>query len=80
MVEQTPDELDESLQSMHEACNSDRTDSLMQQELDIALHYDINNNLWDGAFVTLEADAGVAPIGNDEDAAEVNLRGMLSWK
>jgi len=81
VVEQTPDELDESLQSMYEACNnSDWTDSLMQQELDIALHYDITNNLWDGAFVTLEADARIAPVGNDEDAAEMNLRDMLSWK
>ena len=45
-----------------------------------ALHCDITNNLWDGAFVTLEVDAPVAPIGSDEDAAEMNLRDMLSWK
>ena len=80
VVEQTPKQLDESLQSMYEACDSDLTDSLMQQQLDIALHCDITNNLGDGAFVTLEADAHAALSGNDEGAAEVNLREMLSWR
>ena len=80
VLEQTPDELDESLQSMYEASNSGNhwTDSLMRRQLDIVLHYDITDNLWDGTFVTLEADSRVAPVGNGEDAAEMNLWDMLS--
>ncbi len=27
-----------------------------------------------------EADAAVAPIGNDEDAAEMDLQQMLAWQ
>ncbi|DBA96509.1 TPA: hypothetical protein ACH3X1_015387 [Trebouxia sp. C0004] len=38
--------------------------------MDIALHYDTTDKLWDGDYVTLEADAAVAPNGNDEDTAE----------
>ncbi len=33
-----------------------------------------------GEYVTLEADAAVAPIGNDEDAAEMDLQQMLAWQ
>ncbi|DBB04462.1 TPA: hypothetical protein ACH3X1_012564 [Trebouxia sp. C0004] len=53
VVEQAPDELNESLQSMYEACDSDWTDSFIQQQLDIALHYDITNNLWDRQMLEL---------------------------
>ena len=56
------------------------TSSPCQQELDIALHYDTTDKLWDGEYVTLEADAAVAPIGNDEDAAEMDLQQMLAWQ
>ena len=82
VVEQTPHELDDSLRSMYEACNTDWTSSPCQQELDIALHYDITDKLWDGEYVTLEADAAVVPIniGNDEDAAEMDLQQMLAWQ
>ena len=38
VVEQTPHELDDSLRSMYEACNTDWTSSPCQEELDIALH------------------------------------------
>ncbi|DBA98803.1 TPA: hypothetical protein ACH3X1_014569 [Trebouxia sp. C0004] len=79
-VEQTPDELDDSLRSMYEDCNTDWTSSPCQEELDIALHYDITDKLWDGEYVTLEADAAVAPIGNDEDAADMDLQQMLAWQ
>jgi len=44
------------------------------------LHYDITDKLWDGEYVTLEADAAVAPIGNNEDAAEMDLQQMLAWQ
>ena len=63
-----------------EACNTDWTSSPCQEELDIALHYDITDKLWDGEYVTLEADAAVAPIGNDEDAAEMGLQQVLAWQ
>ncbi len=58
------------------------TSSPCQQELDIALHYDTTDKLWDGEYVTLEADAAVVPIniGNDEDAAEMDLQQMLAWQ
>ncbi|DBA82959.1 TPA: hypothetical protein ACH3X1_006738 [Trebouxia sp. C0004] len=79
-VEQTPDELDDSLRSMYEDCNTDWTSSPCQEELDIALHYDITDKLWDGEYVTLEAGAAVAPIGNDEDAADMDLQQMLAWQ
>ncbi|DBA89231.1 TPA: hypothetical protein ACH3X1_016376 [Trebouxia sp. C0004] len=79
-VEQTPDELDDSLRSKYEDCNTDWTSSPCQEELDIALHYDITDKLWDGEYVTLEADAAVAPIGNDEDAADMDLQQMLAWQ
>ncbi|DBA97462.1 TPA: hypothetical protein ACH3X1_015177 [Trebouxia sp. C0004] len=46
----------------------------------IALHYDITDKLWDGEYVTLEADAAVAPIGNDEDVADMDLQPMLAWQ
>ncbi|DBA89085.1 TPA: hypothetical protein ACH3X1_016262 [Trebouxia sp. C0004] len=49
-------------------------------ELENALHYDITDKLWDGEYVTLEADAAVAPIGSDEDAAEMDLQQMLAWQ
>ncbi len=65
---------------MYEACNTDWTSFPCQEELDIALHYDITDKLWDGEYVTLEADAAVAPIGNDEDAAEMDLQQMLAWQ
>ena len=48
------------------------------EELDIALHYDITDKMWDGECVTLEADAAVAPIGNDVDAAAMDLEQMLA--
>ena len=82
-VEQTPDELDasyDSLKSMYEECNNDWTSCPRQSMLDIALHYNITDKLWDGEYVTLEADATVAPIGNDEDAAEMDLQQMLAWQ
>ncbi|KAA6429682.1 MAG: hypothetical protein FRX49_00116 [Trebouxia sp. A1-2] len=59
-------ELDDSLRSM------------ILEELDIALHYDITDKMWDGECVTLEADAAVAPIGNDVDAAAMDLEQMLA--
>ncbi|KAL3130143.1 hypothetical protein ABBQ38_008453 [Trebouxia sp. C0009 RCD-2024] len=31
-----------------------------------------------GEYVTLQSDAVVAPIGNDEDAAEMDLQQMLA--
>ncbi|KAL3134204.1 hypothetical protein ABBQ38_006687 [Trebouxia sp. C0009 RCD-2024] len=43
--------------------------ALEQEHLNIALHYDTTASFWDGDVVTLEADASIAPIGNDEDAA-----------
>ena len=51
-------------------------------ELEVALHYDITDKLWDGKYVALELDAvaAVAPIGNDEDAAEMDLQQMLTWQ
>ena len=79
-VEQTPDELDDSLRFMYEDCNTDWTSTPCQEELDIALHYDITDKLWDGEYVTLEADAAVAPLGNDEDAADMDLQQMLGWQ
>ncbi len=51
-----------------------------QEELDIALHYDITDKLWDGEYVTLETDAAVAPLGNDEHAADMDLQQMLGWQ
>ncbi|KAA6427044.1 MAG: hypothetical protein FRX49_02801 [Trebouxia sp. A1-2] len=39
-----------------------------------ALHYDITDKLWDGEYVNLEADAAVAAIGSDKDAAEMDLK------
>ena len=78
VVEQTPQELDDSLRTMYETCNTDWTSSPCQEELDIALHYDIADKLWDGEYVTLQSDAAVAPIGNDEDAAEMDLQQMLA--
>ncbi len=79
-VEQTPDELDDSLRFMYEDCNTDWTSSPCQEELDIALHYDITDKLRDGEYVTLEADAAVAPLGNDEDAADMDLQHMSGWQ
>ncbi len=29
---------------------------------------------------SLEADAAVAPLGNDEDAADMDLQQMLGWQ
>ena len=80
VVEQTPHELDDSLRSIYEACDTDWTSSPCQEELDIALHYDITDKLCDGEYDTLETDATVAPIGNDEDAAEMDVQQMLAWQ
>ncbi|DBA70040.1 TPA: hypothetical protein ACH3X2_012291 [Trebouxia sp. C0005] len=55
-----------------------RLPNMILEELDIALHYDITDKMWDGECVTLEADAAVAPIGNDVDAAAMDLEQMLA--
>ncbi|KAL0032647.1 hypothetical protein WJX77_012673 [Trebouxia sp. C0004] len=73
-LQQTEDELEASLTA---AMHMDLTQSHLpldwaadsyQCQLDIELQYDLEAAVWDGQYITLEAEPEIPVFGNDEEA------------
>lgn len=83
--EQTETELDASLTAAYDEKSmpmpADWTDEGHQTLLDVVLQYTLTAAIWDGVYVTMEAEPDIAPLG-DEDHTDVDpaeLFRRLGW-